>query len=252
METVLVQVPSPDGGPPSQVVHVGPGETLRFGRGAADCEVDIVLPRDGVSRIAGELSTIEDYWLISNLSHDKTYVVDNPEGAGEYLMVAPRRIAAPVPFEFARVSLPVTDGPVSFLVFAPQHSYADPQRPGGRDGDRTAVAFPLDETAKYFLILVALCEPRLRDSAMVGLPTAGEIVERLRPHEQCRELTRTAVNYHIDYLAIEKLRVKEPRPGAHERLEWKREALVSVALRFGLVRDEHRRLLPVRAPREGV
>jgi hypothetical protein len=246
METVLVQVPSPDGGPPSQVVHVGPGERVRFGRGAARCDVDIELPHEGVSRLAGEITAVEDYWLISNLSTEKTYVVDNPEGGGEYLTVAPRRLAAPVPFEFARVSLPRTDGPVSFLVFAPQHSYAEPGAPAELDGDRTTAAFPLDETAKYFLILVALCEPRLRDGASVALPTAGEIVERLRPHEQFGELTRAAVNYHIDYLATTKLRVKEPRPGADERLEFKREALAAIALRYGLVRNEHRRLLPPR------
>ena len=54
------------------------------------------------------------------------------------------------------------------------------------------------------------------------------------------ELTRAAVNHHIDYLAIEKLRVKAPEPG---RLDSKREALVAIALRYGIVRDEHRRLL---------
>jgi hypothetical protein len=246
METVLVQVPSPDGGPPTQVVSVGPGERVRFGRGAPHCRVDIQLPHEGVSRLAGEISAVEDYWLISNLSSEKTYVVDNPEGGGEYLTVAPRRLAAPVPFEFARVSLPRTEGPVSFLVFAPQHCYAEQGAPGGLEGEATTAAFPLDETAKYFLILVALCEPRLRDGSTVALPTAGEIVERLRGHEQCCELTRAAVNYHIDYLATTKLRVKEPRPGADERLEWKREALVSIALRYGLVRNEHRRLLPPR------
>jgi hypothetical protein len=247
MDTVLVQVPSPDGGPPSQVVNVGPGERVRFGRGTPDCAVDIELAHDGVSRLAGEISAVDDHWLISNLSADKTYVVDNPEGGGEYLTVAPRRLGAPVPFEFARVSLPVTEGPISFLVFAPQHCYAEPGVPDGGDDERTAAAFPLDETAKYFLILVALCEPRLRDSATVALPSAGEIVDRLGAHEACCELTRAAVNYHIDYLATTKLRVKEPRPGAGERLEWKREALVSIALRFGLVRDEHRLLLPPRA-----
>jgi hypothetical protein len=252
METVLVQVPSPDDGPPLHVQSIGPGEILRFGRGAPGCDVDIVLPHDGVSRLAGDISTVEDYWLISNLSRDKTYVVDNPEGGGEYLMVPPRRLAAPVPFEFARVSIPVTAGPVCFLVFAPQHSYAEPGRAEGLEGDRTVPAFPLDETAKYFLILVALCEPRLRDSSTVALPTADEIVQRLHAHEQCRDLTRAAVNHHIDYLAVTKLRVKDPRPGAGERLDWKREALVSIALRFGLVRDEHRRLLPARALRERV
>ncbi len=241
-----MQVPAPDGGPPSQVVHVQPGETLRFGRGAEGCEVDIPLDHDGVSRLAGEISAVEDYWLITNLSHDKTYVVDNPEGGGEYLTVAPRRVAAPVPFEFARVSLPMTEGPVEFLVFAPQHEFADAQDAEAQRGERTAAAFPLDETAKYFLILVALCEERLLDSTSVALPTAGEIVERLRADERFADLTRAAVNHHIDYLSIEKLRVKEPRPGADERLETKREALASIALRYGLVRDEHRRLLPPR------
>jgi hypothetical protein len=234
METVLVQVPSPDGGRPLQVVPVKPGQTLRFGRGGPDAGVDIELAGQGVSRLAGELTAAEDYWLITNLSAETSYVVDNPEGGGEYITVAPRRIAAPVPFEFARVSLPTRERPAEFLVFAPQHAYADPGV--APDGSPTVAAFSLDETAKYFLILVALCEPRLRDSASVALPTADEIAERL-------ELTRAAVNHHIDYLAIEKLRVKAPEPG---RLDSKREALVAVALRYGLVRDEHRRLLPWR------
>jgi hypothetical protein len=232
METVLVQVPSPDGGPPSQVVGVHPGETLRFGR---DAGVDIALDHPGVSRLAGELTAAADYWLLSNLSAEATYVVDNPEGGGEYIAVAPRRIAAPVPFEFARVSLPTPERPAEFLVFAPQHAYAEPGAAPG--GEPTVAAFSLDETAKYFLILVALCEPRLRDSASVALPTADEIAARLG-------LTRAAVNHHIDYLAIEKLRVKTPEPG---RLDSKREALVAVALRYAIVRDEHRRLLPLRS-----
>jgi serine/threonine-protein kinase len=240
METVLVQVPSPDGGLPSQVVHVPPGQTLSFGRGGPDLDVDIKLADRGVSRLAGELTAAEDYWLITNFSAEASYVVDNPEGGGEYITVAPRRVAAPVPFEFARVSLPTRERPAEFLVFAPQHAYAEPAASPG--GDRTVTAFTLDETAKYFLILVALCEPRLRDGASVALPTAGEIVERLRGR---LELTRAAVNHHIDYLAIEKLRVKAPEPG---RLDSKREALVAIALRYGIVRDEHRRLLPRRAP----
>jgi hypothetical protein len=231
METVVVQVPCPDGGLPSQVVHVQPGETLRFGRG----DVDIKLADPGVSRLAGALTAAEDYWLITNLSAEASYVVDNPEGGGEYITVAPRRIAAPVPFEFARVSLPTRTRPAEFLVFAPQHTYAETG--AALEGDRTVAAFALDETAKYFLILVALCEPRLRDGATVTLPTADEIAERLG-------LTRAAVNHHIDYLAIEKLRVKAPEPG---RLDSKREALVAIALRYGIVRDEHRRLLRRRA-----
>jgi hypothetical protein len=234
METVVVQVPSPDGGLPSQVVHIQPGQTLSFGRGGLNLDVDVKLADPGVSRLAGELTATEDHWLITNFSAEASYVVDNPEGGGEYITIAPRRIAAPVPFEFARVSLPTRDRPAELLVYAPQHAYAESGV--APSGNPTVAAFSLDETAKYFLILVALCEPRLRDSASVVLPTADEIAERL-------ELTRAAVNHHIDYLAIEKLRVKTPEPG---RLDCKREALVAIALRYGIVRDEHRRLLPRR------
>lgn len=72
-----------------------------------------------------------------------------------------------------------------------------------------------------------------------------EIVERLRPLESCRDLTRSAVNYHIDYLTSVKLRLRsgnedETRVGA------KREDLVTLALRFDLVREEHLALLPQR------
>jgi len=245
MATVLVQVPGPGDGPPSHVERIGPGQRLRFGHGAPGHEVDITLPHEGISPLAGEIGAVEDYWVISNLSRDTTYVVDNPEGAGEYVRVSPRRIAAPVPFQLARVTLPVTERMVSFLVFAPEHAYADPE---GLADDRTAPTFTLDEAAKYFLVLVALCEPRLRDSSTVALPTADEVVERLHAREDCGELTRTAVNHHIDYLAVDKLHVKDPRPGAGERLDFKREAVVSTALRFGLVREEHRRLLPPRPP----
>ncbi|MGH2943379.1 MAG: serine/threonine protein kinase [Solirubrobacteraceae bacterium] len=248
MVAVIVQVPGPGGDPPSHVESIDPGQTLRFGRGAPDRRVDVPLPQDGVARVAGEISAAEDHWVISNFSRDQAYVVDNPEGTGEYVQVAPCRLGAPIPFEFARVSLPATEGPVSFLVSAPAHTYADPDDPEGPAGERTTSAFVLDESAKYFLVLVALCEPRLRDGATVALPTADEVVRRLRSHEDCGELTRTAVNHHIDYLAVQKLHVKDPRPGSGGRLDFKREAVVSTALRFGLVRDEHRRLLPPRPP----
>lgn len=244
-QTLLVQVPAPDNGPPTQVRHLEPGEQITFGRGAPGCAVDVQLDGDDVSRLAGEISAVDDYWLISNLSTDTAYVVENPEGGGEYLTIPPRRIAAPVPFEFSRVTLPGAGPSAGFLVFAPQHEYAEADLPGDLDGVATASSFTLDETAKYFLVLVALCEPRLRDSATAALPAASDIVDRLSALPSCRRMTRAAVNYHIDYLAIHKLRVKEPEPGAG-RLECKREALVLIALRFGVVRQEHLALLPAR------
>ena len=247
--TVLVQVPALPGQGPPLVVRLCPGDVATFGRGAPDRPVDIPLAHDGVSRLAGEIRAAEDHWLISNLSRQSALVVDNPEGAGEYLRIPPRRLAAPVPFEFARVALPVSEGEATFLVFAPQHTYADEEMLDHLTGEVTTAAFPLDETAKYFFVLLALCEPRLRDSVSVALPTVGEIIERLSPLEGFGTLTPSAVNYHIDYLATAKLRIKQ-RAGIDEshRLEWKRDALVATALRFGLVGEQHLRLLPPRLP----
>ena len=233
METVVVQVPCPEGGLP-QVVHVQPGQTLSFGRG----DVDIKLADKGVSRLAGELTAAEDYWLITNLSAEASYVVDNPEGGGEYITVAPRRIAAPVPFEFARVSLPTRERPAEFLVFAPQHAYAEPG--ASLEGDRTVAAFALDETAKYFLILVALCESRLRDGASVA-PADGRRDRRAPPRTHRADPRRRQPPHRLPGDREAARQGSRARPAGR-----KREALVAIALRYGIVRDEHRRLLPRR------
>jgi hypothetical protein len=145
------------------------------------------------------------------------------------------------------VVIPARQEFVTFTVFAPMHTYVDPGTDGALSGDRTVAAFRLDESSKYFLVLVALCEPRLRDESHVAIPTIERVVERLRPLPSCRDLTAAAVTFHIDYLARAKLRVKqEPVAGASGRLDTKRAALVSLALRFNLVREDHLRLLPAR------
>ena len=105
-------------------------------------------------------------------------------------------------------------------------------------------AFSLDESAKYFLILVALCEPRLRDSSSVAIPLVPEIVDRLQG-----ALTRSAVNFHIDYLAEHKLRIRQRDSTERPRLDHKRESLVACSLRFNLVSERHLALLPpIRRP----
>ncbi|MCX4703583.1 serine/threonine protein kinase [Streptomyces sp. NBC_01373] len=250
MDTVIVQLPDETESRPGAIqqkprlLHMGPGETRDFGRGAPGGALPIVLPDPGVSRHAGRIEAAGDFWRLSNFSATSTYVVENLEGAGEYVKVAPGRLGAPVPFEFSRVVLPALDSTASFKVFAPQHAYA--QDGAGPDhGERTVSPFSLDPTSKYFLVLTALCEPRLRTASGVALPGAGEIVEQLRPLESCRDLTRSAVNYHIDHLTSVKLRLRsgnedETRVGA------KREDLVTLALRFDLVREEHLALLPQR------
>ncbi|WP_405014592.1 serine/threonine protein kinase [Kitasatospora sp. NBC_01539] len=245
MDTVIVQLPDGPGAAPGApaLLRMGPGDAAEFGRGAPACPVAIPLPDQGVSRRAGEVTAAEDHWRLSNFSRSATYVVENLEGAGEHLKVAPGRLGAPVPFEFSRVVLPSLGGGCRFKVFAPQHAYLDPVRQRA-PGDCTVSPFALDATAKYFLVLVALCEPRLRGTTAAAVPGVGEVVERLRADPACRDVTRSAVNYHIDYLAECKLRLVPGDGGLR-----KREELVGLALRFDLVREEHLVLLPPRRPR---
>ncbi|MFJ9517895.1 serine/threonine protein kinase [Kitasatospora sp. NPDC101801] len=242
MGSVLVHVASAEGTAVS--LELGPGEVTRFGRGCAEQPVGIVLPDPAVPRLAGEIRAAEDHWQLSNFSSSLSYVVENPEGAGEYIRIAPRRVGAPVPFEFARVVLPTQGATQSFQVYAPAHTYYDaPPRPQSA-GPATLMAFPLDESATYFLVLVALCEPRLRDLSVPAVPTTRQVVERLRTHPGCHGISEPTVSFHIDYLARNKLRVRQPENGG--RMDGKREAVVSLALRFGLVREDHLALLPAR------
>jgi hypothetical protein len=245
MESVIVQYPVP-GERRQVVVRLGPGEDATFGGGADRQPVRLWIQQPGVPALAGRITATEDHWLLSNLSRDRTYLVENPEGAGEHVKVAPRRLAAPIPFELAQVAIPTDQGTAEFVVFAPPHRFAERGGVPAADGDAGAAAFSLDEGAKYFLVLTALCEPRLRDGSSSALPTDLEVVDRLRPLPACRRLTRSAVNFHLDYLAKFKLRVRERAGADRRRLEWRRAALVSFVLRFDLIRREHLALLPDR------
>jgi hypothetical protein len=56
------------------------------------------------------------------------------------------------------------------------------------------------------------------------------------------------VNFHIEYLARHKLRVKSA-DGPCGKADWQRAALVSLALRFNLVSHEHLALIETRGLR---
>ncbi|MEU8961576.1 serine/threonine protein kinase [Streptomyces sp. NPDC048491] len=260
MSGVVIHLPGCRGdaqgepGADAVTLRLGPGEVARFGRGSATTPVELRLDDEAISRLAGEIRVTDDHWQLSNLSATQSYLVENPEGAGEYLRVPPRRAGAPIPFEFSRVVLPTRNTTVSFQVFAPDHVYLDPDGPHGQWGSRTVTAYSLDETALYFLILVALCEPRLRDESPVAVPTTPQIVDRLGNHPACGRLTARAVSSHIDYLADEKMRISAPAetaPRREARRNGKREAIVGLVLRFGLVREEHLALLPPRTGAAG-
>ncbi|MEU0441530.1 FHA domain-containing protein [Streptomyces sp. NPDC006186] len=237
---IVVPPPTTEGsGRPAQI-RLAPGEGISFGRSACN---DVTIVHEGVSRRAGEIRAQGAYWILSNLCAHQTYVVENPEGAGEHIKVGPGRLEAPVPFEFSRIVLPAAGDLLAVEVWAPRHDYL----PGGQglDGETTAPAFSLDRGKRYFAVLAALCEPRLRGEPHAPLPTVDQVVERLAPVWPAA--SRTAVQWNIDYLAV-KLRLK-PGPDAAEggpRLNGKKESLVSLALRFDLVREED--LTVLRAP----
>ncbi|GAA3165754.1 MULTISPECIES: FHA domain-containing protein [Streptomyces] len=241
MHSIIV-VPAHSTGPASQL-RLAPGESLTFGRRTTgpDPARHLPLAHGGVSRTAGRITATGTYWTIGNLSARQTYVVENPEGAGEHIKIAPGRLDAPVPFEFSRVVLPAAGDLLSFEVWAPRHDYADPAAPDGSDGEPaaelTAPAFPLDRTKRYFQVLAALCEPRLRGAPHAPLPTVEQITARLRPVWPAAG--RAAVQWNVDYLAV-KLRLKQPpeAAGGGPRLNGKKESLVSLALRFNLVDED--------------
>ncbi|MFD0414110.1 FHA domain-containing protein [Streptomyces sp. NPDC127108] len=219
-------------------VRLAPGERLRFGRRAGSN--DLVLAHEGVSRAAGEITAQGTFWVLSNLSARQTYAVENPEGAGEHIKVAPGRLDAPVPFEFARVVLPAAGELLHFDVWAPRHDYATAGP--GPDGATTRPAFGLDPTKRYFAVLAALCEPRLRGAPHAPAPTVDQLTARLTPIWP--GANRAAVQWNIDYLAV-KLRLK-PAPDTADpgpRLNGKKETLVGLALRFDLVREDDLRVL---------
>ncbi|ELS55706.1 hypothetical protein [Streptomyces viridochromogenes] len=215
-------------------VRIAAGERLSFGRAAS--YGGLTIAHDGVPRIAGEITAHRSFWLLSNLSEDQTYVVENPEGAGEHVKVPPGRLELPVPFEFSRVVLPAAGDLLSFDVWAPRHAFRSTDRQG-LPGAVTAPAFALDRTSRYFAVLAALCEPRLRGAPHAPLPAVEQLVERLRP--TWPTVSRSSVYWNIDYLAL-KLRLR-PGPDAAEpgqRVNGKKESLVSLALRFDLVRED--------------
>jgi hypothetical protein len=242
--SVLVQPPPTS--TPTEVIELFHGQTLLFGREPGPGG-HLALHHPGVSRMAGEIAAQGAHWTLSNASRSATYVVENPEGAGEHVKVRPRRAATPIPFEISRVVIPTHDGLVTFSVFAPWQPCIE-ESIAERPGRATAQAFPMDENAKYFLVLVALCEPRLRDESVTTIPSDRDIVSRLAGLPGCADLTTAAVSFHLDYLTHRKLRLGDSEDDARVPGP-RRERIASFALRFDLVRESHLSLLPPPPPR---
>ncbi|MCF3122476.1 cytochrome P450 [Streptomyces arenae] len=239
-----IALPGADTAADTATVEVRSNEEVTFGRGLTDAPADVFVDDPTGEPVAGRIRAAEDgLWFITNLSRARTYVVENEEGGGEYVCVAPGRVDMPVPFTHARISLPSASGPTYLSVSAPTpaNAYAADAEPV----EQPAPAFALDPRAKYFLVLVALCEPQLRTPATVAIPSTAEIVRRLSPLASCHRISPAAVNFHIEYIARHKLGVRNQQPpSGRSGGNWLRQAVVSTALRFRLVWTEHLALLP--------
>ena len=138
-----------------------------------------------------------------------------------------------IPFETSRVRIPGADREYSFLVLVPDPPFL-PSRSRGEEHSSLA-PFRLDPWNGYFRVMVAFCEPRLRDQSCQRIPSTNEVSQRMG-------LSVSAVNGQITYLLEEKLRL--PRIGNGPGVPWRQRILVDYALRFGLVTREHLRVLP--------
>ncbi|GAB2778071.1 hypothetical protein GCM10027073_08300 [Streptomyces chlorus] len=151
---IVVPPPTPgDAGHRSTQLRLAPGESLAFGR-AAQLN-DLRIDHDGVSRRAGVFTAQGAFRVLSDLSRGRTYVVGNPDGAGEHVKVGPGRLDAPVPFEFSRVVLPAAGDLLAFDVWAPRHTFRSVERHGlagaataTATATATAPAFTLDHTER--------------------------------------------------------------------------------------------------------
>ncbi|WP_256923492.1 hypothetical protein [Streptomyces sp. 13-12-16] len=218
------------------------GDRLDFGiSGSTGRLQPNAIPSLGAFEVSGH------HLLFSNLTASATFAIENLEGGTELVKAPPRRLNMVIPFEISRILIPSATSISELTVFAPPPALL------GSDQAATyteSVISNLDMTSKYFAVLVALCEPRLRGSSMAAVPSVQEMVKRLKGTKQFRDANRNSISYHIDYLTDRKLPVSQWAKCVDEgRRHSKREALVAFALRFDLVREEHLGLLePARLP----
>jgi hypothetical protein len=218
-------------------VNLKVGDQLSFGISSGTGEF-----QPGATPSIGAFEVSGCHVLFSNFSTSTTFVIENLEGGTELVKARPRQLGIVIPFEMSRILIPSGASMTELTVFTPPPRLLRPDQ--ATTGPESGMS-KLDTGSKYFAVLVALCEPRLRGSSMAAVPSVQEVVERLKGIKQFRGASRSSINYHIDYLAEQKLPVSQWAKYLDEgRMHSKREALVAFSLRFDLVREEHLGLLP--------
>jgi serine/threonine-protein kinase len=221
---------------------LGRNEVVTFGGDRTLVDFPVTAPR--LPGVLGTLTARSDHWSISNHTGAVTMVVENLRGQG-FATVTPGMYQVPMPFSDARVLVLARSGLVGFTVHTDLYLGAR-----GIAGRRNGAAV-LDEDTKYFLVLVALCEPALRFGTMVSVPTSREIAATLRRLDQCQDMSPEAVQYHLHYVLNHKLREHVHhfcRLRGRSGFRHQRVMLAELSMRFNLVSREHLRLLEPELP----
>jgi serine/threonine-protein kinase len=219
----------------SVVRHLAPGARLAFGNcRCGDCPYDLAV---ACPPAAGRVTADRDHWRLTNQGRYDLVVTDL-ERPHDLVTVAVGRRDVPVPFELARVT--ATGRPV-LTVFGPEPGPPVAALPGCPALPTGRPATVLDPGTTYFAVLVTLCEPRLRplvsrSAGLSPLPTSAEVARQL--HQRGVSVTVRAVDSHIEYL-IDKLRLRDRRVAGGAHRSWRKETLVTAAIRGGLVAEEH-------------
>jgi hypothetical protein len=218
-------------------IYLKPGNQLDFGLASRTGRFE-----PGGKPSIGAIEFCENRLLVSNFTTSTTYVIENLEGGIELIKARPRQLRVAIPFEMSRILIPSGENITEIIVFGSPPPLMEEELSTRAPGPPMV---DVETATKYFAVLTALCEPRLRGSSMAAVPSVQEVVERLRGSSQFRDANRSSINYHINYLAEQKLPVNRWAKYMDEgRMHSKREALVAFALRFDVVREEHLDLLP--------
>lgn len=185
---LTIRVPTPPG-VAAQQVQLQDGDSATFGKclcGGFDLDLSV----DRGPCFAAEIKAAGGYGLLSNLSLQRTLVVENLENSYEYFTVEPGRQHAPVPFELSRIGVAADPGDAKVTVFGPEPGRGPARL---RSCPEVTPGPVLDPGATYYAVLQALCGPRLRGSLTTPLPTSDEIAVVVG-------LSSRAVDAHIGYL----------------------------------------------------
>lgn len=221
--------------------NLSPGDIFPFG-GGDQAELKIVgrhLPD-----IIGQVHVSKYNWSVENVVPEATIVVENTNGCDFLTIQGGMRL--PIPFTSSRVIVLCTRAIFTFSVCA-----LNCIRQSGAASAACGVgqAAPLDRGAKYFRILIALCEPAIRNGLIADVPSSTDMVRRLRRIPEYCTITKFAVDFHLNYLYSQKLGplisdyfsvlgTSMPPVGQYRRIR-----LVQFALRFGLVTPHDLKLL---------